>query len=91
MNVDIQYYAVFEYADDGINITFPDIPEALSCAFSKNQAIKMSEDALVLALEGRRKCELPKPSKRDEIGLLPNTEIIDVKITMREHEERLFL
>lgn len=90
MNVNIQYDAIFEYANDGINIIFPDIPEAITCAYSKNEAIKMAKEVLTIVLQGKRYYKLPKLSNRSELNLLPNTEIINIKITMKEHEGLLY-
>lgn len=55
----IKYPAFFEINVDGISISFPDIPECLSCAFNKRQAYNMAKDALKLALHGVRIDELP--------------------------------
>ena len=35
------YPAVFDYADDGITIDFPDLPGCMPCAFSTEEAVKM--------------------------------------------------
>lgn len=40
----------FDYADDGISISFPDLPGCFSCASSDEEAIKMAKDALGLHL-----------------------------------------
>ena len=45
------YPAIFEYAPDGINISFPDLPGCLSCAENNSEAIYMAEDALELRLK----------------------------------------
>lgn len=55
----IRYSAFFEINIDGISISFPDIPECLSCAFNKRQSLNMAKDALKLALHGVRIDELP--------------------------------
>ena len=55
----ISYYAIFEYAEDGINVTFPDVPNAVTCGFSKRHAKKMAKEVLSLVLHGTRKSELP--------------------------------
>lgn len=60
--ITLKYPAFFEVNSDGISISFPDIPECLSCAFSKNQAYKMAKEALVLALHGVKIHELPAQS-----------------------------
>lgn len=45
------YYAIFDYADDGITVTFPDIPEAITCGQSTAEAMEMAEDALLTVVE----------------------------------------
>ena len=57
--ITLKYPAIFEIDLDGISISFPDIPECLSCAFSKKQAYKMANEALRLALHGVKIQELP--------------------------------
>ena len=36
--------------DGGFNVTFPDVPEALTCGDDRSEALEMAEDALVVAL-----------------------------------------
>ena len=55
----IKYPALFEVNSDGISISFPDVPECLSCAYNKRQSFKMAKEALELALHGTIVCELP--------------------------------
>lgn len=55
----LKYPAIFEVNSDGISISFPNIPECLSCAFTKGQARKMAKEALKLALHGIKVEELP--------------------------------
>ena len=44
--------AVFDYSEEGvINIHFPDIPEAFSCAGSEKEAVEFSQDVLALVLQ----------------------------------------
>ena len=44
----ISYYAVFQYDIDGISISFPDIPSALTCADNYEDGKRFAEEALVL-------------------------------------------
>ncbi|MEG2286185.1 MAG: type II toxin-antitoxin system HicB family antitoxin [Eubacterium sp.] len=47
MKKDIYLFpAVFDYADDGISIFFPDLPGCLSCANTDEEALSMAKDAL---------------------------------------------
>lgn len=45
------YYAHFDCADDGITVTFPDIPEAITCGHSEAEALAMAEDVLLSCVE----------------------------------------
>lgn len=45
------YYAHFDYADDGITVTFPDIPEAITCAGTEEKAMERAEDVLLSSIE----------------------------------------
>jgi predicted RNase H-like HicB family nuclease len=40
------YPAIFEHGEDGITITFPDLPGAISCAGTEEEALFMARDAL---------------------------------------------
>ena len=85
----ISYYAVFEYAGDGINITFPDIPEALTCAYSRKESIKMAKEVLELSLHKKRYSDLPKPIEKNKIFIKDNTEIVEITISMKLQKDLL--
>lgn len=58
------YPAIFSYADDGITITFPDLPGCISSAHSDDEALYMARDALgcwIAANEDLGK-DIPAPS-----------------------------
>ena len=44
------YIAIFNYEDDGINISFPDLPGCLSCADTTEEAIHNAKEAMGLYL-----------------------------------------
>ena len=50
MKNDYAFIAVFEYADDGINISFPDLPGCISCAEvnATNEAIFNAKQTQIL-------------------------------------------
>ena len=48
----ISYYAVFQYDIDGICISFPDVPPALTCADNEAEGMKYAKEALELTLHG---------------------------------------
>lgn len=45
------YPAVFDMADDGINVSFPDLPEFFTCGYSIQEAVEMATEALLAGLE----------------------------------------
>jgi antitoxin HicB len=61
----IAYPAIFNRADDGITVTFPDIPEAITCGYSDEQAMEYAVDALesILSEYINRRLPLPRPSQ----------------------------
>jgi predicted RNase H-like HicB family nuclease len=63
------YPALFMTNDDEITITFPDLPGAISCAGSEQEALSMAKDALgawIVANEDLGNA-IPEPSKLGDI------------------------
>ncbi|MGG1517469.1 type II toxin-antitoxin system HicB family antitoxin [Paenibacillus oryzisoli] len=56
--------ALFDYADDGITVTFPDLPGAITCGDTDDEALQMSKECLVLHLYGmeRDNDTIPAPT-----------------------------
>ena len=79
----ITYNATFEYAEDGINILFPDIPGAISCAFDRDEAMFMAKDVLELVLHGSKISELPEAtafsSPQEKVEVVPVTIEMELK------------
>jgi antitoxin HicB len=61
----IAYPAKFECAKDGITVTFPDIPEAITCGYSEAEAMEYAVDAIITAFSEyiKRRRDIPQPSK----------------------------
>ena len=55
MNTSYIYPAILHYAEDGISISFPDLPGCLSCSNTTNEAAKDAKEALGLHLWGMEK------------------------------------
>ncbi|TCJ96160.1 antitoxin HicB [Volucribacter psittacicida] len=99
----MQYPAIFEPEGDGFNITFRDIPEAITCGDDYQDALIMAEDALVTAMdfyfEDKRQVPLPsQPQKGDVLIELPPSvatkvlllnEMIEQKISNAELARRI--
>ena len=78
------YPAIFDYADDGISIFFPDLPGCFSCANSDEEAIKMAKDALSLHLYSMEEDndELPDPTPINKISTGSNQVVVLIEVVM---------
>ena len=61
----IVYPAKFDRAKDGITVTFPDIPEAITCGFSEREAMEYAVDAIITVFTEyiKRRQSIPRASK----------------------------
>lgn len=68
------YSAIFDYSDDGISISFPDLAGCLSCADTTEEAIKDAKEVLGLYMNGieEDKEVIPTPSNIKDISLGEN-------------------
>lgn len=64
-----EFVAVFEYAEDGISISFPDLPGCLSCADTTDEALKNAQEALGLVLVHyeRENIQIPLATPIEEV------------------------
>ena len=80
------FIAVFEYADDGINISFPDLPGCFSCADVNNteEAVKNAKEALGLYLFGMEQDgeTIPESTPLNKIKLDKNCVPVVVDVFM---------
>jgi len=75
------FNAVFSYDNDGISISFPDLPGCFSCGYSTEEAIQMAKESLELYLSGMKEEEIPSPSNLREIKVVsPNQKVFSVQI-----------
>lgn len=79
-----EYVAVFDYAEDGINIYFPDLPGCFSCADTTKEALKNAQEAMGLYMtyvedEG---LEIPEPTPLEKIKCKENEKPILVSVWM---------
>lgn len=86
MKNEYAFIAIFEYAEDGINISFPDLPGCFSCAElnDTNEAISNAKEALGLHLFGMEQDseEIPEPTALNEIKLKKNCVPILIDVFM---------
>lgn len=79
----ISYEADFDYATDGINVTFPDIPHAFTCGFTKRQAKKMAKEVLSLVWHGSKLTDLPPATKRTDKTCLADHSVEKKHVRMK--------
>ena len=68
----LSYYAAFQYDPDGIEISFPDISVALTCADNEDEGLVYAEEALSLALDGMFLERVPQKTSFNQIILKDN-------------------
>ena len=70
---------------EAYNVTFPDIPEAITCGWSWEEALEMAEDCLGVALsfyvDRREDIPSPSPVSRGQV-LVPVPLIVAAKLTL---------
>ena len=76
--------AVFNYADDGISIEFPDLPGCLPCAFSTGEALHNAREAMGLHLLSMEEDgdTIPEPSDILNIKHEPNQAVVLIDVFM---------
>lgn len=88
--MEISYYAIFQYDDDGICISFPDVPYCLSCADTECEAENMAKEALELSLHGENVKELPVPSQPTAILLGDRQKLKKIAVNLEVKNNVLF-
>ena len=65
------YPAIFEYANDGISIEFPDLPGCLPCAKTTEEAVHNAKEAAALHLYGMEEDNdpIPEPTPVERLSL----------------------
>lgn len=78
------YPAIFHYEDDGISISFPDLPGCLSCADTDEEGLFMAEDVLGLWMEVLEDDEedVPEASKLVDIDVEENERVVLISVWM---------
>lgn len=85
------YPAVFHYANDGISVSFPDLPGCLTSAHSDEEAFSMARDALSLHLFGLEEDDdlIPEPAQLRDISVGEDEVVVLVDVWMLPYRERM--
>ena len=74
-----------ETGREAYNVTFPDVPEAITCGWSWEEALEMAEDGLGVALsfyvDNREDIPIPGPLAEGQV-LIPVPLIVAAKLTL---------
>ncbi|UHA74601.1 type II toxin-antitoxin system HicB family antitoxin [Paenibacillus sp. 481] len=78
------YPAIFDYADDGISVEFPDLPGALTCGDTEEEAFNMAKECLALHLYGLEEDgdDIPASSRTVDIILESNQSAALIEVWM---------
>ena len=87
------FVALFDYADDGISIVFPDLPGCYPCADKDDtdMALKNAKEALGLHIWGMEQDheEIPVPSKITDLEIEPGQVPVLIDVFMPPLRERI--
>ncbi|MFZ5650254.1 MAG: type II toxin-antitoxin system HicB family antitoxin [Bacillota bacterium] len=85
------YPAIFDYADDGISIEFPDLPGCLPCAQNSEEAFKNAKEALGLHLWGMEQDgdPVPEPTPVEKLHPGPNQVVGLIEVWMPAFRESI--
>lgn len=86
----LQYCAVLEYDVDGINVSFPDVTNAITCGYSRSEAIHMAKEVLEIVLHGEKVSMLPAATPKEKIDVTDSAEIVEITITMQVKDGVLY-
>lgn len=78
------YPAIFDYAEDGISVEFPDLPGCLTFGSSDEEALTMAKEAMAHHLYGMEEdsVSIPAPSKATDIKTESNQVVDLVEVWM---------
>jgi len=86
-----EFIALFNYADDGISIEFPDLPGCFSCAENQEEAFSNAKEALGLHIWGMEQDNeiIPEPSSLQKIVFEKSCVPAFIEIYMSSVRERM--
>ena len=78
------YPAIFDYANDGISIEFPDLPGCLPCAHTTEEAVQNARVAMALHLYGLEQDgdPIPAPTLINKLRVDENQAVVLVEAWM---------
>ncbi|MFW5433114.1 type II toxin-antitoxin system HicB family antitoxin [Paenibacillus apiarius] len=76
--------AIFNYADDGISVEFPDLPGALTCGDTEEEAFNMAKECIALHLYSMEQDgdDIPEPTRALSVEHESNQTIVLIDVWM---------
>lgn len=78
------YPAIFSYADDGISVSFPDLPGCLTAGHNDEEALLMAKEAMALHLFGKEEDndDIPEPTSTQAVKVDDHQAMILIEVWM---------
>ena len=78
------YPAIFDFDEDGITVTFPDLPGCITCGDSQEESFRNAKEVLELYMYGLEQDEeeIPEPSQINLIKTEDTQSIVLIDIWM---------
>ncbi|MDT2661005.1 type II toxin-antitoxin system HicB family antitoxin [Enterococcus hulanensis] len=86
------YYAVFNFAEDGINVVFPDLDDAATFGENMHEALYMAKDLLagwLIDAEDEKEA-FPVPSDHLSILVAPEDLLIPIEIDLAFYRKKFY-
>jgi len=84
------YPAIFDYSEKGvINISFPDFPEAYSCAENDQEAIEYAQDILALTIRDYEETGRAIPQSSCDYQVNKKQKLIYINVWMPYHRSKI--
>jgi Uncharacterized conserved protein len=80
------YPAIFNPEDDGFNVTFPNIPEAITCGDGLEDAIRMAQDVLGFCLYD--KVDFPCATVQKDIKVDGDDFVVLIALDLAEYRRK---
>ncbi len=79
------YPAIFDYAEDGISVSFPDLPNCITCGDNDEEAFHMAKDVLegYLYLAEKDNELIPEPSSFQNLRTKQNQRLVLIEVNMK--------
>ncbi|MEV5028533.1 type II toxin-antitoxin system HicB family antitoxin [Paenibacillus sp. LPE1-1-1.1] len=85
------YPAIFDYADDGISVEFPDLPGAFTCGDTDEEALRMARECMALHLYGMERDFdiIPQPTRLIDVKLAANQAALLIDVWMPPFRDKM--